>query len=263
MFKEDQAMIPDLKWLEDPTVFRVNRLDAHSDHICCASMEEAASRNTCLRQCLDGQWKFAWSKAPALRPADFWQEDFDLSGFSTIQVPGHMEVQGYGQIQYINKLYPWDGHTFLRPPHIDWDNNPVGSYVTEFDLEPALRGKRVCISFQGVEKAFFVWLNGQFVGYSEDTFTPSDFDLTPYIKETGNRLCVEVYKHSSASWLEDQDYRPASGQRRRRFRCPMPDHPRYRRRGLERGSDPDGKGWIPVLSGTGIPQCPCMGSRNA
>ena len=204
-------MIPDLKWLEDPTIFRVNRLDAHSDHICYASPEELASGCTSLRQCLDGQWKFRWSKAPAQRPAQFWQETFDLSGFDTIQVPGHMETQGYDKIQYINKLYPWDGHTFLRPPQIDWDYNPVGSYVTEFDLNPALRGKPVCISFQGVEKAFFVWLNGQFVGYSEDTFTPSDFDLTPYIRETGNRLCVEVYKHSSASWLESQDFFRFSG----------------------------------------------------
>ena len=204
-------MIPDLKWLEDPTVFRINRLDAHSDHVCYASVEEMVNHATSLRQCLDGQWKFHWSKSPALRPAQFWQEEFDLSGFDTIQVPGHMETQGYDKIQYINKLYPWDGHTFLRPPHIDWDYNPVGSYATEFDLDPALRGKPVCISFQGVEKAFFVWLNGHFVGYSEDTFTPSDFDLTPYIRETGNRLCVEVYKQSSASWLEDQDFFRFSG----------------------------------------------------
>lgn len=211
MFKEKRTMIPNLNWLEDPTIFRVNRLDAHSDHVCYASPEELENRNTSLRQSLDGQWRFSWSKCPAQRPADFWQMDFPLDHFGTIQVPGHMETQGYGQIQYINKLYPWDGHTFLRPPHIDWDNNPVGSYVREFDLAPGLLGKQVCISFQGVEKAFFVWLNGSFVGYSEDTFTPSEFDLTPYLRPTGNRLCVEVYKHSSASWLEDQDFFRFSG----------------------------------------------------
>ena len=99
----------------------------------------------------------------------------------------------------------------LRPPHIDWEYNPVGSYVTEFDLADGLKEKRVCISFQGVEEAFYVWLNGQFVGYAEDTFTPSDFDLTPYIREKGNRLCVEVYKRSSAAWLEDQDFFRFSG----------------------------------------------------
>ena len=199
-------MQADLSWLADPAVFRVNRLDAHSDHICCASAEEAERGETSLRQSLDGAWRFAWSKNPAARPADFWREGFDDSGFGTILVPGHMETQGYGQIQYINTLYPWDGHAELRPPQIDWENNPVGCYVREFDLAPGLRGKRVCVSFQGVEQACYVWLNGHFVGYAEDSFTPSDFDLTPYIRETGNRLCVEVYKRSSAAWIEDQDF---------------------------------------------------------
>lgn len=200
-----------LNWLTDPTVFRVNRLDAHSDHVCYASAGELAQGKTSLRQSLDGQWGFAWSKNPGQRPAGFWQADFDDSAFGTISVPGHMELQGHGEIQYINTLYPWDGRAELRPPEIDWDNTHVGSYVRRFDLEPGLRGKRVCISFQGVEQAFYVWLNGCFVGYAEDSFTPSDFDLTPYIQETGNRLCVEVYQHSSAGWLEDQDFFRFSG----------------------------------------------------
>ena len=204
-------MNANLNWLTDPTVFRVNRLDAHSDHICYANKEEITLGASSLRQSLDGQWSFAWSKNPRQRPADFWQEDFDDSAFGTIQVPGHMELQGYGEIQYINTLYPWDGHAELRPPEIDWENTHVGSYVRRFDLEPGLLGKRVCISFQGVEQAFYVWLNGHFVGYAEDSFTPSDFDLTPYVRETGNRLCVEVYQHSSASWLEDQDFFRFSG----------------------------------------------------
>ena len=199
-------MQADLNWLTDPTVFQVNRLDAHSDHVCYASPEELARGETSLRQSLDGVWRFAWSKSPGLRPADFWREDFDGSAFGTIQVPGHMELQGHGQIQYINTIYPWDGHARLRPPEIDWEDAPVGSYVREFDLDPGLRGKRVCVSFQGVEQACYVWLNGRFVGYAEDSFTPSDFDLTPYVRETGNRLCVEVYKRSSAAWIEDQDF---------------------------------------------------------
>ena len=90
-----------LNWLTDPAVFQVNRLEAHSDHVCYV---EGAP----LRQSFDGQWRFVWSPRPALRPADFWREDYDLSAFGTIQVPGHMELQGYGQIQYINTLYPWD-----------------------------------------------------------------------------------------------------------------------------------------------------------
>ena len=162
-------MTPSLDWLADPTVFQVNRLDAHSDHLCFASAEELERGASSLRQPLDGLWRFAWSKRPAARPADFWREDFDDSDFGAIQVPGHMELQGYGQIQYINTLYPWDGHTELRPPEVDWEDCPVGSYVRTFDLAPGLRGRRVCVSFQGVEQAFYVWLNGQFVGYAEDS----------------------------------------------------------------------------------------------
>ena len=204
-------MQADLQWLTNPAVFQLNRLDAHSDHMCCASAQEAARGETSLRQSLDGVWRFAWSRAPAARPAAFWREDFDDSAFGTILVPGHMELQGYGQIQYINSLYPWDGHAQLLPPQIDWEDNPVGSYIRTFDLDPGLRGKRVCVSFQGVEQALFLWLNGHFVGYAEDSFTPSDFDLTPYIRPTGNRLCAEVFKRSSAAWIEDQDFFRFSG----------------------------------------------------
>ena len=190
---------PELHWLEDPQVFAVNRLDAHSDHIWYAGGSD-------LRQSLDGAWRFAYSPRPADRPADFWQEGASLDGFDEIAVPGHIETQGYGQIQYINTMYPWDGRHYLRPPQIAWDDTPVGSYVCTFTLDEALRGKRVCVSFQGVERAFYCWCNGQFVGYSEDSFTPADFDLTGCLRDGENRLCVEVYKNCSGSWLEDQDF---------------------------------------------------------
>lgn len=166
------AKEPKLCWLTDPTVFAVNRLDAHSDHVAYRTPEEAAARRSSLRQSLDGEWRFAWSECPAARPADFWQEGADLSAFGTIRVPGHIELQGYGEVQYTNTLYPWDGRAALRPPQIDWDHAPVGSYVKEFTLDEGLRGQRVCISFQGVEQALYLWCNGAFVGYAEDTFTP-------------------------------------------------------------------------------------------
>ena len=193
------ASHPELNWLEDPRVFAVNRLDAHSDHTW-------HTPEGSLRQSLDGSWRFAYSPCPAARPADFWQADASLDGFGEIAVPGHIEMQGYGQIQYINTMYPWDGRHFLRPPQIPWDDTPVGSYVRTFTLDPALEGKRVCVSFQGVERAFYCWCNGQFVGYSEDSFTPADFDLTGCLRDGENRLCVEVYKNCSGSWLEDQDF---------------------------------------------------------
>ncbi|EFB75228.1 glycoside hydrolase family 2 TIM barrel-domain containing protein [Subdoligranulum variabile] len=202
---------PELSWLTDPQVFAVNRLAAHSDHICYRTAAEAAARRTSLRQSLDGEWRFCWSPNPAARPADFWRPDADLSAFGTIQVPGHIELQGYGELQYTNTLYPWDGRAALRPPQIDWDNAPVGSYVTEFTVDEGLRGQRVCVSFQGVEQAMYLWCNGVFVGYAEDSFTPSEFDLTDCLQEGTNRLCVEVHKRCSASWIEDQDFFRFSG----------------------------------------------------
>ena len=204
-------MRAELSWLENPEVFRVNRLDAHSDHHFYETEQDALEGKETLRQSLNGTWKFAWSKCPDQRPADFYEENAKLDGFGTIEVPGHMETQGYDRIQYINTMYPWDGHAFLKPGQIDWNHDPVGSYVREFDLEPALVGKRVAISFQGAEQAVYVWLNGVFIGYAEDTFTPSDFDLSDVIREKNNRLCVEVYKRSSAAWIEDQDFFRFSG----------------------------------------------------
>ena len=103
-------------------------------------------------------------------------------------------------------MYPWEGHSELKPPHVDWDDNPVGSYVKEFETDAALKNKRLFLSFQGVESAFYVWVNGRFAGYSEDSFTPSEFEITDFVKDGVNRLAVEVYKRSSASWIEDQDF---------------------------------------------------------
>lgn len=217
--KEEKT--PDLAWLDDPEVFRVGQIKAHSDHHFFDGEETYQKQEESLCQCLNGTWQFAWSKNPAGRPADFYREDADVSGFGTIQVPGHMELAGFDRIHYINTMYPWEGHEYRRPAKTGFgeqkgqfseaEYNPVGSYRCVFDLKPALRNRRVCISFEGVEKAMYVWLNGHFVGYAEDSFTPSDFDLTPWIREKGNVLAVEVYKHSTASYLEDQDFFRFSG----------------------------------------------------
>ena len=200
-----------LEWLENPEVFEVNRVEAHSDHRYYESRREMARGKMRLRQDLNGTWKFSYAENPGVREASFYQDGYDLSRFGEIVVPGHIQLQGYDKCQYINTMYPWDGHAELRPPHVAQDYNPVGSYVKEFDLEDALENKRVFVSFQGVETAFYVWLNGEFVGYGEDSFTPSEFELTPFIRKTGNRLAVEVYKRSSASWIEDQDFFRFSG----------------------------------------------------
>ncbi|MBA2906142.1 beta-galactosidase [Clostridium saccharobutylicum] len=203
---------PTLDWLEDPEVFRVNRIDAHSDHWFYEKMEHVKlEENMILKQNLNGNWRFAYSENPSLRIKDFYKEDFDVSGFNYIEVPGHIQLQGYDKCQYINTMYPWEGHDELRPPHVSKTYNPVGSYVKFFNVKEELKNKQTFISFQGVETAFYVWVNGKFVGYSEDTFTPSEFDITEYLKEGENKLAVEVYKRSSASWIEDQDFWRFSG----------------------------------------------------
>ena len=216
------VITPQLSWLDDPEVFRVNMLPAHSDHRFYESEADFAERKD-LYQSLNGEWQFFWSKNAAERPADFYREDFDTSAFNTISVPCHIELAGYDRIHYINTMYPWEGHQYRRPAFSlesvgaqpgqfsEAEYNPVGSYRLRFDLEERMLGKRVCISFEGVEQAMYVWLNGQFIGYGEDSFTPSDFDLTPYIREKGNVLAVEVHKRSSAAYLEDQDFFRFSG----------------------------------------------------
>lgn len=221
-------MEADIRWLDDPRVFRVNQIPAHSDHAYYVDEASLDAGNPTLRQCLDGEWQFCFSVNAGSRPADFYREDYDRSGWDRIPVPMHIEMAGYDKIHYINVMYPWEGHAFRRPactiegtwPEQEngaaaWAGdgcfsqaayNPVGSYVRIFDLDPALRGKPVRICFEGAEQALYLWLNGEFIGYAEDSFTPSEFDLTPYIREQGNVLAVEVHKRSSAAYLEDQDF---------------------------------------------------------
>ncbi len=214
-----------LDWLEDPEVFQVNRLKAHSDHAYFASKEEMEQGEMKFRSSLNGTWKFSFAENPDLRQKEFYREDFDASGFGEIEVPGHIQLQGYDKCQYTNTIYPWDGHDELRPPHISRRYNPVGSYLKTFVLPKGWEGKRIYISFQGVETAFYLWCNGKFVGYAEDAFTPSEFDLTGFIHDNGavNTLAVEVYKRSSASWIEDQDFFRFSGIFRDVYLYTVPD----------------------------------------
>ena len=197
-------MKPTLDWLTNPEVFAVNRIAAHSDH-------KFHNGDGGLRQSLNGTWKFAYAKNPTERNTDFYKTEFSVDDFDDIQVPGHIQLQGYGKCQYVNMMYPWDGVETVVPPKVPVKENPVGSYVTYFDLDENLRGKEIYLSFQGAESAIFVWVNGEFVGYSEDTFTPSEFLITPFVKEKNNKLAVEVYRFCSGSWLEDQDFWRFSG----------------------------------------------------
>lgn len=203
--------VPCTEWLSDPSIFAVNRIQAHSDHKYYLSMAEAENKLMTMRQSLNGNWKFSFAPNPKDRIQEFYKNEFDCSSWKDIIVPGHIQLQGYDKPQYINTMYPWDGHSCLRPPHISEEYNPVGSYVKYFTLDNNLKDKPLFISFQGVENAFYLWLNGEFIGYSEDSFTPSEFDLTPYIKSGENKVAVEVYKRSTGCWLEDQDFWRFSG----------------------------------------------------
>ncbi len=209
-------MKADIRWLDDPQVFRVNRLDAHSDHKFYENKEDYKKQDQRLKQSLNGIWKFHYSVNALERPADFYQKWFNCKNFDEMKVPQHIELAGYDKIHYINTMYPWEGHIYRRPAGYGKEKgkgmfsqaeyNPVGSYIRKFDLNDGLRGKRIILSFEGVEQAFYVWVNGEFVGYAEDSFTVSEFDITPYVKDKDNLLAVEVHKRSTAAFLEDQDF---------------------------------------------------------
>ncbi|MRG69926.1 glycoside hydrolase family 2 TIM barrel-domain containing protein [Limosilactobacillus reuteri] len=216
-------MDADIKWLDEPETFRVNQLPAHSDHYYYGNYDEWRHNNSRFAQNLDGQWQFNFAENPRKRENDFYKVDYDSSSFGTIEVPSEIELNNYAQNNYINTLIPWEGKIYRRPAYAlspddaqegsfsDGDDNTVGEYLKHFDLDPSLRGKQVRIRFDGVERAMYVWLNGHFIGYAEDSFTPSEFDLTPYVQDEGNILAVEVFKHSTASWIEDQDMFRFSG----------------------------------------------------
>lgn len=216
-------MDANIKWLDDPETFRVNQLAAHSDHYYYGDYDEWRRDDSRFVQSLDGKWQFKFAKNPRERVSEFYAKDYDSSSFDTIEVPSEIELNNYAQNNYINTLIPWEGKIYRRPAYAlspddsqegsfsDGDDNTVGEYLKWFDLAPALRGKQIRIRFDGVERAMYLWLNGHFIGYAEDSFTPSEFDLTPYIQDEDNVLAVEVFKHSTASWIEDQDMFRFSG----------------------------------------------------
>lgn len=196
-----------LEWLEDPNVFQVNRMKAHSDH----HYDTPSYTHNDLNLKQNGQWRFSYYKNYKDIPRDFFEADYDNSDWDFITVPGHIQMQGYDKPQYVNTMYPWDGHENLIPPAIPADFNPVGLYSHNFTLPEHFENNPVYISFQGVESCFYLWCNGHFVGYSEDSFTPSEFDLTPYAVAGENRICAMVMRFCSGSWLEDQDFWRFSG----------------------------------------------------
>lgn len=189
--------------LADPEIFRINTVAPHSSH-----RHRLPGRPAFIS--LSGSWRFCYSPTLDTLPSGFEREDFDCCDWPEIKVPGHIQMQGWGVPQYTNIMYPWDGHENVRPGQIPGEN-PTGSYIRCFDRPDMKKGERLHLILHGAESGAAVWVNGAFIGYSEDSFTPSEFDITSAVHEGTNRIAVQVYQRTSGSWLEDQDFWRFSG----------------------------------------------------
>ncbi|MDP4088678.1 MAG: glycoside hydrolase family 2 TIM barrel-domain containing protein [Bacillota bacterium] len=202
------------EWNNNPEITHLNRMDAHAAFIPFDTVEKALDgeySSSRYFKGLNGSWKFNFAENAEKRIKDFYEPGYDCSSWDEIKVPSHWQLQGYDYPQYTNVNYPWVESERLTPPYAPTKYNPVGSYVRTFAVPEEWRGQPVFISFQGVESAFYCWVNGDLVGFSKDTFSPSEFDITPYLKDGENKLAVEVYRWCDGSWLEDQDFWRLSG----------------------------------------------------
>ena len=204
---------------ENEKVFAVNKEPGHPTWIPYASEEEMAADPAYARPweptassrflLLSGSWKFHWSPAPSERPVDFYKNGYDVSGWEDIDVPSCWEMKGYGTPLYTNVAYPFlDNPPFIQPMRgytTEREPNPVGSYRRDFTLPADWSGKEVYLHFDGVYSAFYVWVNGKKVGYSQGSNNDAEFNITPYVRKGRNTVAVEVYKWSDGSYLEDQD----------------------------------------------------------
>jgi beta-galactosidase len=203
------------EWNNNPETFQVNRLPAHANMVAFPTIEEALSNeftSSPWYQTLNGSWKFSFAETPEQRITSFYETSYDASKWDDIAVPSNWQLQGYDYPHYTNMTYPWvEREPELKPPFAPATYNPVGSYIRTFTVPADWKDRPVLLHFEGVESAFYVWVNGELVGYSEDTFTPAEFDITAYLTEGENKLAVEVYRWCDASWLENQDFWRLSG----------------------------------------------------
>ena len=197
---------------ENPAVLGINKLPYH------ATLQLPSKWKECKEiVSLDGQWLFHWSRKPEERPVNFYREDYDVSGWGTITVPGNWQTQGYGTPIYTNIDYPFKRNrpSVTSEPPKDWtayeNRNPVGSYVTFFDVTKEMLSQHLILHFGGVHSAMYVWVNGKKVGYSQNSMSPAEFDVTNYLQVGKNKLAVEVYRWCDGSYLEDQDMWRLSG----------------------------------------------------
>ena len=197
---------------ENPQVMGINKEDYH------VTLTLPSRKSECSEiVSLNGKWKFHWVGNPSERPEDFYMEDFDASGWDEVAVPGNWQMQGYGIPIYTNWTYPFKKdypYVMGEPPadYFSYENrNPVGSYITSFEVTPQMKDKVLYLHFEGVKSAMYLWVNGHKVGYSENSMSPAEFDITDYVKPGSNKLAVEVYRWSDSSYIEDQDMWRFSG----------------------------------------------------
>lgn len=212
-----QFSLTELPDWENPQTIGINKEPARASLIPYRDIEtaladEGPQPHSPYYQSLDGQWKFRWSENPQKSPRQFYQTDYDVSGWDDIAVPGQWQTEGFGKPIYLNSRYPVESIMGgLYPPRVPHDYNPVGAYRRTFTVPKNWENRQVLVHFGGVKSAFYIWVNGQKVGYSEGSMTPAEFDLTPYLKEGKNTLAVKVYRWSDGAWLEDQDMWRFSG----------------------------------------------------
>lgn len=190
----------DFSIVSNPRIFKEERLAPHSAH--AVEGQEVI--------CLNDVWKINVVKNPSLIPKDFYKSDFDTSSWDDIRVPAHIQTEGFDRNAYVNYQYPWDGHEDIKPGQIPTEYNPVACYSYDFDIDE-IKDKNYIIAFDGVESNLVLFINGQYVGYSEDSYTVSEFDITEYIHAGANNLSAIVYKWCSSCFIDDQDYFRFSG----------------------------------------------------
>ena len=197
--------------IRNPEIFQQNRLEAHSDHEWFEYEEPVYGRRSDDKCILNGLWSIHYTSSIKECPRDFSDDALKSLSWGEIQVPGHIQLQGYDVPQYANTQYPWDGREEIEPGEIPERFNPTATYKKEFEIPSLMKGRRLFICFDGVESGFSLFLNGKYIGYSEDSFTPSSFELTDHVQEGKNTLVVQVYKWTAGSWCEDQDFFRFSG----------------------------------------------------
>jgi beta-galactosidase len=200
---------PQSDW-ENPQVVGLNKEAGHCTLVPYPNTESALQcerQNSEFYKSLNGKWKFNWVNKPSDRPVDFYKSSYDVSKWDEIPVPSNWQMHGYGRPIYLNMRYPFP----VNPPFIPHDYNPVGSYRTEFEITDTWKDRLIFLHFDGIKSASYFWLNGQSIGYSQDSMLPAEFNITKYLKPGSNTLAIEVYRWSDGSYLEDQDMWRFSG----------------------------------------------------